>query len=131
MQDLALFHDADPVGHGHGLDLVMGDIDRRCADPVVQEPQFLAHQVPELRIECTERLVEEKCLGAAHDGAAKGDALPVAAREPVDRLLKQMVDAQHSGDLFGAPAHFLARQALDAQREGDVLAHVHVRVERE
>src|SRR3546814_3632993 len=30
--DLAVAHDDDAVGHGHGLDLVVGDVDRRSEE---------------------------------------------------------------------------------------------------
>jgi hypothetical protein len=38
-----------------------------------------AHLHPELGVEVAERLVEQEDLGIAHDGAAHGDALALAA----------------------------------------------------
>ena len=34
----AIVHDGDSIGHCHGLELVMRDIDRRGAEPIVQRP---------------------------------------------------------------------------------------------
>ena len=75
LQDLALVHHRDHVGHRHGLDLVVGDVDRGRADAVVQRPQLLAHQLAERGIEGAERLVHQKRLRAADDGAAQRHAL--------------------------------------------------------
>ena len=41
--DQAVVHDHDLVGHGHGLDLVVGDVDRRGLQPLVQLLDLGAH----------------------------------------------------------------------------------------
>ena len=57
----------------------MRDIDGGRPDPVMQVAQLAAHQMAELRIERTERLVHQEGGGAAHDRAPERDALAIAA----------------------------------------------------
>ena len=77
--DQAVMHDDDLVGHGHGLDLVVGDVDRGGLQPLMQLLDLGAHLHAQLGVEVGERFVEQKHLRIAHDGAAHGDALALAA----------------------------------------------------
>ena len=47
----------------------------------MQRLDLAAHADAQLGVEVGERLVEQEHLGIAHDGAAHGDALALAARE--------------------------------------------------
>ena len=91
----------DLVGHGHGLDLIVGDVDHGGAEPLVELCELDPHLHPELGVEVRERLVEEENAGLADDGTADGDALALAARElrrlPVEERL-DLEDARHVGD---------------------------------
>ena len=79
--DHAVVHHHDLVGHGHGLDLVVGDVDGGGLQALVQGLDLGAHGDAQLGIEVGERLVEQEDLRIAHDRAAHGDALALAARE--------------------------------------------------
>ena len=79
--DHAVLHEHDPVGERHRLDLVVGDVDHRRGDLLVQPLDLAAHLVAELGVEVGERLVEQEDPRVAHDGAADGDALALAAGE--------------------------------------------------
>ena len=79
--DEAVVHHDDLVGHGHGFDLVVGDIDRGGLQPLMQFLDLGAHLHPQLGVEVRQRLVEQEHLRIAHDRAAHGDALALAARE--------------------------------------------------
>ena len=79
--DQPVAHQHDPVGERHRLDLVVGDVDHRRGDLLVQPLDLAAHLVAELGVEVGERLVEQEDARAAHDGAADGDALALAAGE--------------------------------------------------
>ena len=100
--DTALIHDGNTVGHRHRLELVVGDVDGGRIDAVVQFAQFAAHQPAKLGIERTQRLVHQKRLGSANDGAAQSDALPIAAGEPADAAVQEMIDPQQSRRLLNA-----------------------------
>ena len=101
--DDAVVHHGDLVGHRHRLELVVGDVDRGRADPVVQRAQLADHQLAELGVERAERLVHQEALRPAHDGAAERDALAVAAGEARHRPVEQMVDAQDARRLLDPP----------------------------
>ena len=52
------------------------------------------HRDAKFGIEVGERLVEEEDLGIAHDGAADGDALALAAGELRGLALQQLLDLE-------------------------------------
>jgi hypothetical protein len=78
--DAGIHHD-QPVGQRHRLDLVVGDVDRGDAELALQPLDLEPHLHPQLGVEVGERLVEQEHRGLAHDGAAHGDALALAARQ--------------------------------------------------
>ena len=79
--DHARLQDHDLVGHGHRLDLIMGDVDHRRLQVLVQFGDLKAHVDTQRRVKVRQRFVKEKRRGAAHDGPADGDALALAARQ--------------------------------------------------
>ena len=68
-------------------------------DALQLDPQVLA----QLGVERGERLVHQVDAGPAHQRAADGDALHLAAGEPRRAVLQLAVDPQQLGDLV-APA---------------------------
>ena len=80
----------------------MSDIDRGRAQTIVQRSQLAAHDVAELGIERTERLVHQEGGWPAHDRAAERDPLAIAARQSGDRPVEKMFDAQDAGRLLDA-----------------------------
>ena len=95
--DPAVLHDHHAVAQRHGLDLVVGDVDRGRLQPVVQLLELDAHLHAQLGVEVGQRLVEEEHLGMADDGAAHRHPLPLAARELARLALEQLLDAQDLG----------------------------------
>ena len=85
LRDAAGLDDADLRRHRHGLDLIMGDVEKGRAeldlDALELEPQFGA----QLRVERGQRLVHEEDGGPAHQRAADRHALHLAAREIASR----------------------------------------------
>jgi hypothetical protein len=120
----------DAVGQGHGLDLIVRDVDDGRAQALVQAFDFAAHLVAQLGVEVGERLVEQKHLGLAHDRAADGHALALAAAERGRPAVEHVVDAQQLGGVGHAALDVRFRRAAQAQPEGHVLVQRLVRVER-
>src|SRR5450756_362167 len=89
-----------------------------------------AHLHPEFCVQVGQRLVEQEHLRVAHDGAAHGYALALAARELARVALKVLHQSQNVSRHLDALAHFLAALAGELHREGHVVEHGHVRVER-
>ena len=79
--DVAGVEHDDLVGHGHRLDLVVGDVDHRRLELLVQFADLQPHRAAQRGVEVRQRLVEQEGRGLAHDGAADGDALALAAGE--------------------------------------------------
>ena len=100
--DDAVMHHHDLVGHGHGLDLVVGDVDRGGLQPLVQFLDFGAHRHAQLGVEVGQRLVEQEHLRIAHDGAPHGDALALAAGQLPGIALEQRRQVQDLGGALDA-----------------------------
>ncbi len=125
--DASGVHHRQPVGHGEGLGLVVGDVDGGHAH-ALQDGAHVHHQPFAQRpVERAHRLIEHQQPRPGGQGAGQGHALLLAAGELADgpRLEAGQIDkGQHlrhpRGDLRRRPvAH--------AQPEGHVLADVLVR----
>ncbi len=44
--DRAVVHDGDKIGQGHGLELIVGHVNRGCADAIVELAQFFRSSSP-------------------------------------------------------------------------------------
>ena len=75
--DDALVHDHDPVGEGHGLDLVVGDVDHGGAQLLVQPRDLEPDGRAQGGVEVGERLVEQEHL--AGGARSPGRSPPAAA----------------------------------------------------
>ena len=109
--DDAVVHHHDLVGHGHGLDLVVRDVDGRGLQPLVQLLDLGAHLHAQLGVEVGQRLVEQEHLRIAHDRAAHGDALALAA----GKLARIAVEQRRQAEDFGR-AVARARRSLPSAR---------------
>src|SRR2546427_333960 len=69
------------IGHRHRLDLIVRDIDHADAEFALQVANLLPHLLAQLRIEIRQRFVHQAHQRFRDDGAAKRDALLLAARE--------------------------------------------------
>ena len=128
--ELALAHHRDAVAHRHRLDLVVGDVDRRHAEVVLEPRDLRAHLDAELRVEVREGLVHEERLRLADDRAAHRDALALAAGERARLALEERLEVEDAGGVLDAALDLVLRDLLDAEAEGDVLEDGEVRVER-
>ncbi len=126
-----VIHDGDPVGHGHGLDLVVGDVDGGGLILDVNVLELGPHLLAQLGIECAHRLVHQEGLGPAHERPPDGDALHVAAGQGRGPFAEQPFDAQRLGHLAHAPIHDVPLLIRGAQRESDVPVGGQMRIEGE
>ena len=128
--DDAVAHDRDPRSHRHRLVLVVGDVDERPGEALLQRDQLAPRLHPQPRVEIAQRLVHQEHLRLAHDRPADGDALLLPARELAWQPVEQVADLEQRHHLLRARPDHLARHLATAQRELQVLPHGHVRVER-
>ena len=96
LDDAALQHH-DLVGQGHRLDLIVGHVDHGGVEIVMQLGDLDAHLHAQRGVEIRQRLVEEEDLGVAHNGAADGDTLALAAGELLGLALQQSVELEDAG----------------------------------
>ena len=108
----------------------MRDIDHRRADALVQPLDLDAQLGAQLRVKVGQRLVKQKHRRLAHQSAADGDALALAARERGGPAVEQRAQAQHVGGGADPLLDFGARHVRDLQAEGHVAAHAHARIKR-
>ncbi len=122
-------HDKDPAGHGHGLHLVVGDVDDGRPQATVELADLGPHGNPQLGVQVGERLVEQKHLGLADDRPSDRDALPLPARELLGFAVQQFMDAEDVGGLLHPLVDFRFGKLAHFQSEAQVVPDVHVRVE--
>ena len=85
-------HDRDQVGRGHGLGLVVGDIDGGIAIFVVQSTDFEPHLLAQIGVEVGERLVEQQRLRLDDQRARQRHALLLSAGEFTGIALRQRLE---------------------------------------
>src|SRR5438105_2890828 len=126
----SLVHHDDAVAHRHRLDLVVGDVDRRRAEPLLELEDLRARRHAQLGVEVRERLVHQERLGLAHDRAAERHALALPARELLRLTLQELVEVEDLRRFAHPPVDLLPRHVLVAKPEREVVVDRHVRVER-
>ena len=90
----AAAQDRDALAERHRLDLVVGDVDGRHAEPLVQPRELRPHRDAQLGVEVAQRLVHQERLRLAHDRAAHGHALALAAGELARLAVHHLVEAE-------------------------------------
>ena len=79
----------DPVRQGHGLDLVVGDVDHGGAESAMQFGELYAHLDAQRGVEVGQRLVEQEYPGLLDQGAADGHPLALAAGQCLGAAIQQ------------------------------------------
>ena len=103
---------------------------RRDADGALNLADRTPELLADLRVERTERLVEQQHARLVRQGACERDALLLTARELARQPLVVALE-RHEPEQLGAPAAALAApHAARAQRELDVVGHGHVAEQR-
>ena len=111
LEDPALEH-RDPVAQRHRLGLVVGDVDRGDAEPLLQPRDLGPHLATQLGVEVGQRLVEEERLGVPDDRPAHRDSLPLTTGQVAGLALEVLVELQR----LGRVAHLLVDSRSPAPR---------------
>jgi hypothetical protein len=115
--DDAVLHDDYAVAQGHGLGLVVGDVDKGGVYPLPQLDELGAHLVAQLGVQVGERLVHQEHLGVADDGAAYGHALALAAGQRLGLAVQILRDAQYLRRLVDLAVYLVLGRLAQLQRE--------------
>jgi hypothetical protein len=120
----------DPVAEPHRLDLIVGDVDRRHADVLLEPLQLVTRARSQLGVEVGQRLVEQEHRGLVHQRPGQGHPLALAAGELAGLAAEQVINAQHPGGATSSLLPLPGRHPGRTEREDDVAQHGLVRVER-
>lgn len=133
LHDRTVVHDGDAIRQRQSFGLVMGDVDSRYADFLLQPAQFTAHLFAQQGVEIAQRLVEQEQARLAHESARQRQPLLLATAQLRRRTLGQCREPHG----FQCPHHPLldvsfapAPVACHAQWKRGVVEHVHVRPHR-
>ena len=126
----ALVEHGHPVTHRHRLDLVVGDVDGRHPEPVLQRRDLGAGLDPQLGVEVGQRLVHQEHRRLAHDRPAHRHPLALTARQLGRLAIEQLFEVEDLGGVTHPLRPLGLGHPLHLQVEADVLADGHVRVER-
>ena len=127
--DIAVLHDHDAVGHGHGFCLVMGDVNGGGAGLPVDLGDLGAHGDALLGIQVGKGLVHQEHAHLADDGPAHRHALPLAAGKRPGHPVQVIRQAQHLGGFLDLLFDDVLVHALQRQAEGQVIVHRHVGIQ--
>ena len=127
--DDAVLHDHDTVTEGHGLGLVMSDVDERALDLVAQLDELGTHLVTQLGVQVGQRLVHQEDLRITHDGAADGDALTLTAGESLRLTVEVLGNTQDLGSGANLTVDLVLGDLLELERKRHVLVHRHIGVQ--
>ena len=117
--DAAVVHEADFVGDGEGLVLVVGDHDRGRPLALEDFPDFDREPLAQADVEVGEGLVEQDQRRSRGQCAGQGDALLLAAGQLVRVLVAMPGQADGGEQLADAQVVVLGLAAVEA--EADVL----------
>src|SRR2546428_519976 len=102
--DPAVPHHRDAVGDRERLLLIVGDVEGRDPEVLLDPADLAAKTEPDLRVERRERLVEEEGLRAAGERAGERDPPLPAPPEPGPVAAPRTTQAPPRDPLRGAPA---------------------------
>ena len=131
LRDDAVVHHGEAVAHRERLFLVVRHVDEGDADVALQCGELVLERLAQLRVEGTERFVEQQHRRFEHQRAGKRDPLLLPTGELRGLALRQPLEA-HERDRVADPALpvGLAHAALPPQAVRDVVLDVEVREQR-
>ena len=114
------------VGKGQRLDLIVGDVDQRELQLMVDLLELAAQLPLEVGVDHRQRLIEQHRTDIlTHQAAAERYLLLGVGRQPGSAHVELAAQLQHLGDLADALGDLVGRHAPVAQRKGQVLGHRH------
>ena len=126
--DVTIPHDDDPLGQGHGLDLIVGHVDDGGLDRFVQLLDLGPHLGAQLGVQVGQRLVEQKDGGTPHDGPPHGDSLALPAGQRSRLAVEKFGNVENFGRGIDPFADFRRRHLLHFEAERQVLVDRQVRI---
>jgi hypothetical protein len=126
----ASFHHGDPVRHGEGLGLVVGDEYERELEFSLQAFEFFLHGFAQFQIECREGFVEQEHRRSSDDRTRQCDALLLAPRKLTRAMHHEVVHMDEIEGLAHSSAQLNFLDVLAAKSVRNIVKDTHVRKER-
>ncbi len=120
----------DLVRQGHRLDLIVGDVDHRALEALVQAGDLNSHLHAQRRIKVGERLIEQEHARLRHQRTANGYALALTTGKRFRLAIQQMAQLEYLGNLGDTLVNdvFLCAGQLEAERH--IFCHREMGIER-
>ena len=126
LHDLAQVHDHDPIGERQRLGLVVGDVDHRPLQLVVQLLELGAEQPFQMRVDHGERLIEHDDVDVgAHEPAAERDLLLAVGGQAGRAVVQRGRQLQQLRDLAHPEIDIGFGDAAIAQRKRQIVVDRH------
>ena len=129
LHDLAVAHHRRPIAHRHRLDLVVGDVQRGDAEPLLEGDDVGCASRCEVGVEARQRLVHQQQLRLANDRPPDRRPLLLAARQLAGWRSSTSVRCSILATSSTLRLDDRLARPSPAGARTDVLAHRHVRVE--
>ena len=127
LDDLAVVHDADAVGDGHGLFLVVRHNQKRKPELLLQVSQLELGFFAQLFIQRRQRLIQQQHLGPLGQRPRQGHPLPLPARQLMRLALGKRLQLHHFQHFLHAGVDVTLAHAVLLGAKSDVLLDRHVR----
>ena len=128
--DHASVEDDNPRCERHRLDLIVGHIDDRRTELLVELGDLCPHLGSKRRVEIRQWLVEQEHLGPSYDRSPHRDTLSLAAGQLLGFAVEQLLEAEHCGGFVGSRLYLGRGGLAHAQAESQVVGNGQVGVER-
>src|ERR1022692_674381 len=123
LDDLAVAHDRQPVGHGQRLLLVVRDIEEGDADLLLQRLQLDLQRPAQLGVQRAERLVKQQHRRLQHERPGQRDPLLLAAGQLSGAALGERAQLDQVQRLVDPAVQLALVQLAVAQPERDIVEH--------
>ena len=130
LQDHAAAHDGDAVRHGHGLFLIVCDIDEGDAELSLQALELNLHLLAQLEVQRTQRLIQQQHARVVDQRPCYGDALLLPARQRIRLALFVTIHLHQMQHLCHSLLDFRLGDLSDRRPIGHVVKDSHVREQR-
>ena len=121
LEEPALVHDRDAIGHGQRFFLIMGDDDEGDADLMLQADQLQLHLFSEFAVEGGERLVQEQHFRTFDQRAGERHALALSAGQLIRFSRAEAGETHHRQCFLDTRADLGLGNAGDHEPIGDVV----------
>ncbi len=129
LQQFAPIDDRNACCHCHGFHLIVGDVDERGLQAMMQFVDLGSHLDPELGVQVREWFIKQEDLRLADNGASHCHPLALSAGELARFALQQVRDAEHFSGLVHSSIDLIFWGFLQSETKCHVLIYREVGIQ--